>query len=54
MLSINENIRKLSKKDLRKWIKSQENRESQDWKDALAELKETINVKRVSRKSKED
>ena len=54
MISIGENIRKLTKKDLKKWISSQEHRDSKDWKDVLAELKETLNVQRASKKSKGD
>jgi hypothetical protein len=54
MISIGENIKKLPKKELSKWISSQSHRKSQDWKDALAELKEKLNVPRTSKKSKED
>jgi hypothetical protein len=54
MISIGENIKKLPKKELSKWISSQGHRKSQDWKDTLAELKETLNVPRASKKSKED
>ena len=53
-LSISENIKKLPKRKLKAWIKSQEHRESQDWKDALKELKESMNVKGTGGKSKED
>lgn len=42
MLHISENIKKLPKKDLKKWVavKEKQNR-SQDWKDQLAKLKES-------------
>jgi flagellar motility protein MotE (MotC chaperone) len=56
MLSINENIRKLPKKELKKWIAAREKKQnlSQDWKDELAKLKESMNVKRTGTKSKCD
>ena len=54
MISLGENIKKLPKKDLKKWVSSQGHRDSKDWKDALAELKETLNVPRISKKSEGD
>jgi hypothetical protein len=54
MISIGENIKKLPKKDLKKWVSSQGHRDSKDWKDVLAELKETLNVPGTSSKSKEN
>lgn len=55
MLTISENIKKLSKRNLKKWIKDREKtKHSQDWKDALAELKEQMNVQGTSTKSEND
>jgi hypothetical protein len=54
MISIGENIKKLPKKELSKWVSSQGHRKSQDWKDVLAELKEKVNVPRTSKKSEKD
>jgi hypothetical protein len=54
MISLGENIKKLSKRELKKWVSSQGHRDSKDWKDTLAELKETLNVPRTSKKSKVD
>ena len=54
MLDIGENIKKLPKKELAKWIKSQEHRDSQDWKDELAKLKKRMDVKGTGAKRKED
>jgi len=45
-ISISENIKKLPKKDLKKWIAEREkNTDSQDWKDVLAKLKEHFDAK---------
>lgn len=54
MLNISENIKKLPKKDLKKWVtaREKENR-SQDWKDQLAELKKSY-VSRAGTESKKD
>jgi hypothetical protein len=51
MVSIGKNIKDLPKKELKKWVASQSHRETKDWKDALAELKETFDVQRTSKKS---
>jgi len=54
MIYISNNIKKLPKKDLKRWIADREKKEtSQDWKDELAKLKERY-VSRVSKSSKED
>jgi hypothetical protein len=55
-LDISENIKRLPKKDLKKWVseREKENR-NQDWKDELAKLKKQMeNVERAGRKSKKD
>jgi len=54
MIQIGENIKKLPKKELSKWISSQGHRKSRDWKDVLAELKENLNVPGTSKKNKKD
>ena len=55
MLTISENIKKLPKKELKKWIANREKEErNQDWKDELAKLKEKINAKGTGGKSKDD
>lgn len=55
MLTISENIKKLSKRNLKKWIKDREKtKDSQDWKDALAGLKDQMDVPRTSTKSEND
>jgi len=53
MLHISEHIKKLPKKDLKKWVSNREKLEAQDWKDELAKLKETY-AKRTGTKSKKD
>ncbi len=54
MLHISEHIKKLPKKDLKKWVTARENENrSQDWKDQLAELKKSY-AKRAGSKSKDD
>lgn len=54
MIDIGENIKRLPNKELAKWIKSQEHRDSQDWKDELAKLKKQLDVKGTGGKSKKD
>jgi hypothetical protein len=54
MLHISEKIKALPKKDLRKWIKANESRDSQDWKDELAKLKKRLDAKGTSTKGKDD
>lgn len=54
MISIGKNITDLPKKELKKWISSQSHRESEYWKDALAKLKERLNVPGTSKKSEKD
>jgi hypothetical protein len=55
MLTINENIKKLPKRDLKKWIKEcEKTKDSPDWKEALAELKEQMDVSGTGTKSKKD
>lgn len=59
MVQISEKIKKLPKKDLKKWIadREKENR-TQDWKDELAKLKERLEPKKdaegTGSKSKSD
>ena len=54
MISISENIKKLPKKDLKKWVTDREKKEtSQDWKDELAKLKLRY-AKGTGAKSKDD
>jgi len=54
MISIGENIKKLPKKELKKWIavREKENR-NQDWKETLAKLKERY-VQGTGAKSEND
>ncbi|MFW6326733.1 MAG: hypothetical protein ACOC2F_00315 [Bacteroidota bacterium] len=59
MLTISNKIKKLPKKDLKKWIaqreKSQKVKDSQDWKDELAKLKERLeDAKETGEKGKSD
>lgn len=54
MLQISDKIKALPKRQLKKWIKSKEGKDSQDWKDELAKLKERLDVKRVSTESEKD
>lgn len=52
MITISENIKKLPKKDLKKWISDREKKTtSQDWKDELAKLKKRLDAKGNSSKS---
>ncbi len=54
MLHISEHIKKLPKKDLKKWVANREKVvKTQDWKDELAKLKESY-AKRAGSKSKDD
>ena len=53
MLNISDKIKQLPKKDLLKWIAQREKVEkSDDWKEQLAKLKESVS--RTGKKSKED
>jgi len=54
MVTISDKIKNLPKKELSKWVKSQEHRDSQDWKDELAKLKKRMDVKGTGAKRKED
>lgn len=55
MVEISDKIKELPKRNLKKWISRKEKiKTSQDWKDALAELKEQMDVPRTSKKSEED
>ncbi|MBT3206948.1 MAG: hypothetical protein HN347_01225 [Bacteroidetes bacterium] len=52
---ISDKIKKLPKKDLKKWVaaREKENR-SQDWKDELEKLKKQFDVKGTGSKGKND
>ena len=59
MITISDNIKKLPKKDLKKWIAQREKaakvKDSQDWKDELAKLKERLeDAKGTGEKGKSD
>ena len=55
MVEISDKIKGLSKRNLKKWISRKEKiKTSQDWKDALAKLKERLDVPGTSTKSKND
>jgi len=55
MISIGENIKRLPKKDLKKWIAEREkNTDSPDWKDELAKLKKRLDVKGTGTKSEDN
>jgi hypothetical protein len=54
MLQISEDIKKLPKKQLKKWVEAKEKQhKTQDWKDQLAKLKESY-VSRTGTKSEDD
>jgi len=54
MIDISKHIYDLSNRDKKRWIKSQSHRQSQDWKDALEQLKDSMDVKRTRSESKDD
>lgn len=54
-LGISKKVLAMPKKELLKWIDDRMKKEkSQDWKEELSKLKESLNVPRTGAKSKKD